>query len=35
MQRFARRGLHAGPRVRRWTVHPSGVRIVRHLRALV
>jgi len=35
MQRFARRGDHAGPRVRRWTVHPSGVRIVRHLRALV
>ena len=34
MQRFARRGAHAGPRVRRWTVRPAGVRIVRHLRAL-
>lgn len=35
MQRFARRGAHAGPRVRRWTVRPSGVRIVRGLRALL
>jgi len=34
MQRFARRGAHAGPRVRRWTVHPSGVRIVRSLLSL-
>jgi putative hydrolase of the HAD superfamily len=35
MQRFARRGAHAGPRVGRWSVHPSGVRIVRSLRSLV
>jgi len=35
MQRFARRGAHAGPRVGRWSVHPSGVRIVRTLRSLV
>ena len=35
MQRFARRGAHAGPRVRRWTVRPAGVRIVRNLRSLV
>ena len=34
MQRSARRGAHAGPRVRRWTVHPSGVRIVRSLLSL-
>jgi len=34
MQRFARRGAHAGPRVRRWSVHPSGVRIVQSLRRL-
>jgi len=34
MQRFARRGAHAGPRVGRWSVHPSGVRIVRSLRSL-
>lgn len=34
MQRFARRGAHAGPRVRRWTARPAGVRIVRHLRSL-
>ena len=34
MQRFARRGAHAGPRVDRWTVRPSGVRVVRQLRAL-
>jgi len=34
MQRFARRGAHHGPRVGRWSVHPSGVRVVRHLRAL-
>ena len=35
MQRFARRGAHEGPRVGRWTVRPSGVRVVRNLRALV
>jgi putative hydrolase of the HAD superfamily len=35
MQRFARRGAHDGPRVGRWTVRPSGVRVVRHLRSLV
>jgi len=35
MQRFARRGAHAGPRVRRWTVRPAGVRIVRNLRSLL
>jgi len=35
MQRFARRGAHEGPRVGRWTVQPSGVRVVRNLRALV
>ena len=35
MQRFARRGAHAGPRVGRWSVHPSGVRIVRTLRSLL
>jgi putative hydrolase of the HAD superfamily len=34
MQRFARRGAHDGPRVERWTVRPSGVRVVRHLRTL-
>ena len=34
MQRFARRGAHAGPRVRRWTQRPAGVRIVRNLRSL-
>jgi putative hydrolase of the HAD superfamily len=34
MQRFARRGAHAGPRVGRWSVHPSGVCIVRSLRSL-
>jgi len=34
MQRFARRGAHAGPRVGRWSVHSSGVRIVRTLRSL-
>ena len=34
MQRFARRGTHAGPRVGRWSVRPGGVRIVRALRAL-
>ena len=34
MQRFARRGAHAGPRVGRWSVHPSGVRIVQSLRSL-
>jgi putative hydrolase of the HAD superfamily len=35
MQRFARRGAHDGPRVERWTVRPAGVRVIRHLRALV
>jgi putative hydrolase of the HAD superfamily len=34
MQRFARRGAHAGPRVARWTVRPAGVRVVRQLRRL-
>ena len=34
MQRFARRGAHAGPRVGRWSVHPGGVRVVRTLRSL-
>jgi putative hydrolase of the HAD superfamily len=34
MQRFARRGAHAGPRVGRWSMRPSGVRVVRSLRAL-
>jgi putative hydrolase of the HAD superfamily len=34
MQRFARRGTHAGPRERRWTVRPTGVRVVHGLRAL-
>ena len=35
MQRFARRGAHAGPRVRRWTVRPAGVRVVRRLEQLL
>jgi putative hydrolase of the HAD superfamily len=35
MQRFARRGAHAGPRVGRWSMAPAGVRVVRSLRALV
>lgn len=35
MQRFARRGAHDGPRVARWTVQPSGVRIVRKLQTLL
>jgi putative hydrolase of the HAD superfamily len=35
MQRFARRGEHHGPRVPRWTMRPSGVRVIRHLRSLV
>lgn len=35
MQRFARRGAHAGPRVGRWTLRPAGVRCVRSLRTLV
>ena len=35
MQRFARRGAHAGPRVRRWTVRPAGVRVIRSLRSLL
>ena len=35
MQRFARRGVHAGPRVGRWSVLPSGVRVVRTLRSLL
>jgi putative hydrolase of the HAD superfamily len=34
MQRFARRGAHDGPRVGRWTVRPSGVRVIRQLSAL-
>ena len=34
MQRFARRGSHAGPRVGRWSVRPHGVRVVRTLRSL-
>jgi putative hydrolase of the HAD superfamily len=34
MQRFARRGAHAGPRVGRWSARPTGVRIVRALRSL-
>ncbi len=35
MQRFARRGAHDGPRVGRWTVRPTGVRVVRNLQALL
>jgi putative hydrolase of the HAD superfamily len=35
MQRFARRGAHQGPRVRRWTVRPAGVRIARDLQSLL
>jgi putative hydrolase of the HAD superfamily len=34
MQRYARRGAHAGPREPRWTLRPAGVRVVRSLRAL-
>jgi hypothetical protein len=34
MQRYARRGAHAGPREPRWTLRPAGVRVVRNLRAL-
>jgi len=34
MQRFARRGAHAGPRVGRWTQRPAGVRVVHALRQL-
>jgi putative hydrolase of the HAD superfamily len=34
MQRFARRGAHAGPRVPRWTLRLAGVRVVRSLREL-
>ena len=34
MQRFALRGAHAGPRVRRWSVRPAGVRVIKSLRAL-
>jgi putative hydrolase of the HAD superfamily len=35
MQRFARRGAHAGPRVGRWSMAPAGVRVVHSLRMLV
>ena len=35
MQRFARRGAHDGPRVGRWSMQPSGVRVIRNLRALL
>jgi putative hydrolase of the HAD superfamily len=34
MQRFARRGAHAGPRVARWSQRLSGVRVVRGLSRL-
>lgn len=34
MQRFARRGAHAGPRVTRWSVRLAGVRVVRGLSRL-
>jgi len=34
MQRFALRGAHDGPRVRRWSVRPTGVRVIKSLRAL-
>ena len=34
MQRYARRGAHAGPRVDRWSVRPAGVRVVRSLARL-
>jgi putative hydrolase of the HAD superfamily len=34
MQRFARRGTHAGPRVRRWSQRLAGVRVVRGLARL-
>ncbi|MET0384022.1 MAG: pyrimidine 5'-nucleotidase [Burkholderiaceae bacterium] len=35
MQRFARRGAHDGPRVDRWSMRPTGVRVIRNLRSLV
>jgi putative hydrolase of the HAD superfamily len=35
MQRFARRGAHDGPRVARWSMQPSGVRVIRSLRRLL
>ena len=35
MQRFARRGAHDGPRVGRWSMQPSGVRVIRNLRTLL
>ncbi len=35
MQRFARRGAHDGPRVERWSMRPSGVRVIRNLRTLL
>jgi putative hydrolase of the HAD superfamily len=34
MQRFARRGAHAGPRVVRWSQRLAGVRVVRGLARL-
>lgn len=34
MQRYARRGAHAGPRVARWSLQPAGVRVVRSMRDL-
>jgi putative hydrolase of the HAD superfamily len=34
MQRFARRGAHAGPRVTRWSQRLPGVRVVRSLARL-
>ncbi len=34
MQRFARRGAHAGPRVARWSQRLAGVRVVRGLARL-
>ncbi len=35
MQRFARRGAHDGPSVGRWSMQPSGVRVIRNLRTLL
>jgi putative hydrolase of the HAD superfamily len=35
MQRYARRGAHEGPRVRRWSQRPPGVRIVHSMQALL
>lgn len=34
MQRFAKRGAHAGPRVTRWSMRLPGVRVVRSLAGL-